>query len=116
MSGDCFEVAGRQALRDGSLVLVHGTVLCTTEGGTARIGQRHSHAWVEQAQHLPHPQGGGPFEFWTCVDQANGHDVELPRGFYYKMGHVEDVQRYTPDQARVLMVRTGHWGPWETTT
>jgi hypothetical protein len=48
----------------------------------------------------------------TCIDKANGNDVELPRDFYYKLARVKRVRRYTREQAAIAMMRTKHWGPW----
>lgn len=96
--GDCYAVAGRDILfRDDSegYVLCHGTVT-----GRGRIqGIRYGHAWIETQDGL-------------CIDKSNGLDAEMPRAAYYALGKVEQVRRYTPSEARRLMVRHKHFGPW----
>ena len=114
MSGDCFMVAGRLQASDHDLVLVHGTVLAQVEGGTAKVGQRHWHAWVERTSTHSHPDFPGmSFVIVDCIDKANGNDVTLPLAMYYKVGRVEDVRKYTRDEAAVLMLQYRHWGPWD---
>lgn len=121
--GDCFEVAGKAIVAnrldgkpdDDTLKLVHGLVLCTLEGGTAKVGERHWHAWIEQE--LRHPDWPEDAVAVICVDRSNGHDVQLPQSFYYATGHIdpEQVHRYTAQEAAVQMIETGHYGPWEET-
>jgi hypothetical protein len=96
-NGDCYVVAGQVVAMsygdyEGSLV-VHGSVYHPAIG-------RHGHAWVET------PDG-------DVIDQSNGHDSVMPIPVYYALGRVEDVARYTADEARAEMLRTGHYGPWK---
>ncbi len=100
--GDCYEVAGRLIIAeaDDRLELVHATVVGP---GTPR----HGHAGVEGTTDI------GGFPLRLCIDKSNGNDVALPADGYYRLGQVEDVRRYTREEALVLMLRTRHFGPWE---
>ena len=115
MSGDCFEVAAGLVIHDNEnkYVLVHGTVLSTTRGGTAPIGYRHAHAWVEYESTFEHESWPQPIVVATCVDKANGNDVELPAALYYKVGHVQVTGRYARWKAIEMMAQTGNYGPWK---
>ena len=105
--GDCFEVAGRMVLHDRDLVLCHG--VATGQGGIE--GVRFWHAWCERTFQVPFPDlTTRPMVM--AVDHANGTVVELPVGVYLKVGDIREVFRYTAEEASVLMLRTGHWGPW----
>lgn len=105
-------VAGKLATKEDGLVLVHGEVL-GTEGGTATPGQYHWHAWCERSQQISNPiHPEFTYDLVTCIDRSNGNDVELPAQLFYKAGKVRNTKSYTPERAMVLMVRTGHWGPW----
>ena len=110
--GDCYEVAAQAVMDDPSLVCVHGTVLAMIKGGTAKVGQRHGHAWVERTEVLEHPNLSRPFELVLCIDRSNGNDAELPQDAFYSIGAVEDIQRYNADQVHELLETTGHYGPW----
>jgi hypothetical protein len=98
--GDCYEVHAR-ALIDGTEegLLCHGMVYHPKTG-------RHGHCWIERT--LTAEWGA---VVW-CRDIANGHDVLWPRDLYYRIGQVEDVKRYTRDEAAILMLGSGNHGPW----
>lgn len=99
--GDCYEVAGGLVLEDPRYTLVHGEPLGT--GGEV-AGVRFGHAWVEF-------EAGG---VWFVLDQSNGGDHLLPRDLYYAIGHVDNrpTRRYTREEARLVILQQGHWGPW----
>lgn len=110
--GDCFETAYRTAEtleREGKqdAVLAHGV----PEGQGDIAGIRFPHGWAEYTQPVPGAPEGG---IRMVVDKSNGNDIEVPAALYYRIGNInpDDVQRYTTFQARVEMVKTGHWGPW----
>lgn len=107
--GDCYEVAasitlsaisrvfrGKYSLEPGAQpMLVHGTVVPLLIHGVPR----HGHAWVEVDG--------------KCIDYGNGHEVKMDRMTYYLLGCVQDVVRYTPEQARRKVLEYEHYGPWE---
>lgn len=96
--GDCFAVAGRAMLDDNtdSMILVHGMV--TGQGKLE--GKRFDHAWVEIGD--------------VVLDNANGNNIAMRKEQYYKLGGIDinELQRYTKDEALVNMVKNKHWGPW----
>jgi len=117
--GDCFKVAFDIVVHehrdDDTYRLCHGTVERDTDG------LRHAHAWVEHVESLmlpPVDQRPPGFEHLQdthmdmVIDKANGHDAHLPRVWYYRVGQVADVRRYTSVEAARLAVRTRHYGPW----
>ncbi|HEU5395170.1 MAG TPA: hypothetical protein VFV36_10275, partial [Candidatus Methylomirabilis sp.] len=64
------------------------------------------HAWVE------YPGPGGV----TWVSDPS-QDLTCPRSVYYFLADIGAVEgnrvwRYTPEEARGEMLRTGHYGPW----
>lgn len=102
--GDCYRLAGRYVLKEANdsalpVFLCHGIV---TGRGPLR-GRRFGHAWVEAGNVL-------------ALDlTTKPKPTVIPRSRYYTLGHIKgrDVRRYTADDARVLMLRHKHWGPWE---
>ena len=109
--GDCFPVAFNLVLAgDERMRLCHGTVVRSTDG------LAHQHAWVESTEtyDVPLYDGTGtmPVRHTQAYDKANGNDHELPADLYRKIGKAMDVHEYTADQARVLALSTGHYGPW----
>ncbi len=98
--GDCFIVAANLATDDRGgveLTLCHGQPIGR---GEANLGQRYDHAWVEHGDKV--------------IDNSNGLRLLVSRGAYYSLGRIDAtaVRRYTPQQARVLMLEHGHYGPW----
>ena len=93
--GDCYLIHG-QAIAVGRKtgVLCHGTVWHHSIGW-------HSHAWIEEGD--------------TVYDMANGRDASfhLPKDFYYIVGYVRDVKRYTQAETKAAMLKSGSFGPWE---
>ena len=95
--GDCFVVAGREILTqsdDSGFFLCHGTA--TGRGKIAGIP--FAHAWLEVGD--------------TVIDISNGLDVAMRRDEYYELGDVRNVVRYTPAEARRLMLKHETFGPW----
>ena len=106
--GDCFAVALRAQADDPTLTLCHGTVERWTDG------LRHWHAWVEETRTLTNPMHPAfSFNVVTCIDNSNGNHAELPQGMYYNAGRIEDVRRYTREEAIRLMCEYKHMGPWD---
>jgi hypothetical protein len=102
--GDCYEVAAKLVALDDvfpGYLVCHGTA--TGRGPIA--GQRFGHAWIEGEL------SGTPVVF----DFSNGLKTIVPRGTYYRLGEInpDEVRRYTAKEACVLMLKTGHFGPWE---
>lgn len=100
--GDCFEVAGNMALQrlmsgeplDASFRVVHGRP--TGQGQLAGIV--FDHAWVEIGD--------------MVIDQSNGRNIIMRREDYYRLGKIESPVRYSAYEARDLMLKTEHYGPW----
>lgn len=98
-NGDCFVAAGKFISADVILDypqdyrLVHGNLRHLRQDVT------FNHAWVEEADFV--------------LEISNGQNIVLPREAYYQAQGVTTVRKYTPEEALVLMIRHGHWGPWE---
>jgi hypothetical protein len=124
--GDCYEVAAkllmdwnidgtlRKAKAEGrQIVLVHAEVY-------HELSDWHGHAWVEVEEPLPNlpPEmlkhvSPESFRMRTVHDHSNGHNATLPQPIYYWAGHVRDPRYYTWEEASALMLKSGHYGPWE---
>jgi hypothetical protein len=103
-SGDCYCATGHYLMDNGidnpNLVMVHGEVT-----GQGKIeGIKYSHAWIEDGE--------------MCIDVSQGKHLELPRVFYYAIGHIDPSRtyRYTLPELRRKVLDTGHWGPWDLIT
>ena len=125
--GDCYptaihvarslEAAGKRNVR-----VVHGTV--RYQGSDPRVpdGAHITHAWVEYDEVVNVPDDAPPElrrawdnrPFPVVVDRSNGNNVETPRQVYYGIGEVENPTRYTVEEAQLNMLRSGHYGPWDT--
>jgi hypothetical protein len=105
--GDCYEAAAKLAVfrslygtrglpEDFDPVLVHGRPVLQRPPF-----KKFGHGWVES--------GGLVFDF------SNGRELVMPREAYYALGRIDpaDSFHYSPDEARVMLVRFGHYGPWE---
>jgi hypothetical protein len=102
MNGDCYEAAAKFVVAHvgfPSIRLVHGEVTGT---GGAVLGIRYGHAWVELGD--------------AVIDPSNGRCMVARRRDYYAAGRVEALHAYTFKEARQWMLRTRHYGPWESTT
>ena len=110
--GDCYEAAGKvianytagnpqiRMMESVGLtkVLCHGMVV-GTKG--VLLGTKYDHAWVEiEGAEL-------------VYDNSGGANVICPRDVYYAVGNVTDVRRYTREEASAMMLKHGHYGPWE---
>lgn len=93
--GNCYEYAGRHVLHEDG-VLVHGSI----EGfGQARL----AHAWVEVLD----PDGEV-----EAILEPTSNNLWPPRAFEAFFSP-RVAARYPHDEARALMARHGHYGPWE---
>ena len=99
MNGDCYEAAARFVIgnaRCPGILLIHGEV--TGQGPIAGI--RYGHAWVEIGD--------------AVIDPSNGRIVWGRKSAYYAIGKITTrVARYSPSEARRLMLENLHYGPWE---
>lgn len=77
------------AKNEKSLV-VHGTV-------TNIEGKTYSHAWIEEGSKV--------------IDPTQGIKISQKR--YYKLLHVANVIKYSPEEASIKAVRAMHYGPWD---
>ena len=99
--GDCFEVAanivtiGREFENP---LLCHGHVIGT--GGPV-VGVRYCHGWVEVDE--------------LVIDRTSGRDIKVDKDLYYILGQInhEEVVRYTKDEAKKMLLKSEHYGPWE---
>jgi hypothetical protein len=90
--GDCFRWAALRA--EGAATVVHGQVY---------DGRRYlHHAWVEV--------DGRCLDWQSCVDGGAGWALDA---FYARLVP-RGVIHYTPEQATILALTHGHWGPWGT--
>jgi hypothetical protein len=103
--GDCFESAIETAERFENhypdIKIVHGEPVGTA--GEA-LGIRYPHAWTEM------DINGASF----VMDCSNGNNVLVSRDLYYAVGTIveSDVMRYTLNEARAMMLKHKHYGPW----
>jgi len=112
ITGDCYEVAGRFALRrvteingekfNGKPYLVHAEVK-----GQGKIeGIRFGHAWVE--------------DDYFIYDFSNGLNLIFPKVLYYSIGQVKEKKpsyyKYSFDEAVEKMLETDKFGPWDLIT
>jgi hypothetical protein len=97
--GDCYEVHGR-FIMDGVLnkSLLSDTHLCHGSVFAPDVG-RHGHCWIELGNDV-------------VMDISNGHSFIGRRDEYYRVGQVKSVKRYTPEEARNMVLKYGHWGDW----
>lgn len=103
--GDCYMVAAQIATAHNAhptAMLCHGT--CTGSGPIE--GVAFGHAWVEFR----------PFDgidrVVLVIDHSNGNEATFDRQTYYRAGECRDVTRYTPAEARAMLQRHRHYGPW----
>lgn len=103
--GECFENTGRFVMDkselDGSpILLCHGLVWHPEKK------LYHPHAWLEWGD------GAG-----MVIDPSTGQDEALISflPFYYEKARIEPekIKRYTADEYRKAIIKTGNWGPWE---
>ena len=99
-AGDCFEAAGK-FVRAPEVVeypddyrLVHGNV------AKLRQNEAVNHAWVEEDDEIVH-------------EVSNGRNDVYMKKVYYEKHQVSNVRAYTVEEALLLLVQHGHWGPWD---
>lgn len=100
LNGNCFEVSARYVVDsklfgDRDFELVHGAV--TGQGPISGIN--YSHAWIEDGDFV--------------IDLSNNKSVKLPKFLYYAMGRINEVVKYSPEEARKNMLKYKHYGPWK---
>src|SRR5262245_34258570 len=108
--GNCYLEAGTIVTTENEGTLVHGRVW------SVLLNQWIDHAWVEA------PIG-------TLIEDGVGDSVRvkgsividvtikkglrlLPKDFYYRISQAQPEAFYSPDEARVQMLKFLHWGPW----
>jgi len=106
-SGNCFESAASELLRLSDMNgqsryrLVHGEIV----GQGPIEGLKHSHAWLVDTKTD------------TCIDNANGRSLVLPRRVYEAIARYDGNGReYSYRDACQKLIFSGHYGPWELVT
>jgi hypothetical protein len=74
------------------VAVVHGSVVQAS-------GRRIDHAWVEIGDD-------------EVIDRCCGNAFEMAKDDYVKRAQATEEVRYSVEEALVLGVRSGHWGPW----
>lgn len=108
-NGDCFDKHGRKFLFENpgdNWKIVHGIVI------NSKDKKPMEHCWLEKTEDVEMPDGRA-WPTTTCVDQSNGHDVEIVAEIYYYSGRVQEMKKYDLESYRKFIHDTGHWGPWE---
>lgn len=124
--GDCYDTAagacfvGKRApgLETGAARLAEALAAAGAKQDDVRIvqaevtgqgplaGMRYGHSWAEYKHKV--------------YDFSMGRSLILPDELYYNLGHVVEEKgkyaSYTPRQAAEMMIKTGHYGPWELDT
>ena len=96
--GDCHQANGSKMLSLGSgFVLIHGIALLASDG------KPFGHCWIEKGSQV--------------YDFSNGKNAVISKSKYYKLGGIpvkgHKNYKYTLDEVRKKIVKTGHWGPWD---
>lgn len=111
-TGDCYPTAYRLATERPGYRLCHGDVV--GQGGID--GVVHGHAWVEMTETRAVPlhdwSGTVDVSVTVAIDRSNGNDITMPAEMYRKLGRAANVVEYDADEAMVMALRTGHYGPW----
>ena len=108
--GDCYQAAynAAQGAYDAlaawpddqrKVFLVHGDVI-PPSGASA--GKRIGHAWVEVDDRV--------------MERSNGQDCRVSRDSYYRRFQARPRFRYSPEEANLKLLLTGHYGPWDVDT
>ena len=97
-SGNCYSANGRLMFRkDDSWILCHGVGILQTDG------KPFGHCWIEKGSQV--------------YDFSNGKNAVISKSKYYKLGGIpvkgHKNYKYTLDEVRKKIVKTGHWGPWD---
>ena len=116
MTGNCYASAGQHLMeawtmgRDNGMVLVHGRPTLAVEPFI-----QYGHAWIEYKVKMDALSDitGKNVEVEMVLDTESGN--VLQRDLYYLVGRIdpESCIRYSVDDMRRWVLKTGHWGPWE---
>jgi len=102
--GDCFEVHANLFITSFLTNEWEDWFLChakVTPRMGPMVGTTFDHCWVEKNG--------------IVKDFANGNNNELPKLVYYGIGgfNDEDVKKFSADEARDMLRKWGHYGPWD---
>lgn len=99
---DCYRQAGRYVMmrRQEEVSLIHGTINIGQGKGE---GVAIAHAWAE-VRRLDGTE--------LVYDGVQGRFYD--RASYYRNMRAAPERTYAPDEARVQMLRSKHFGPWHT--
>jgi hypothetical protein len=96
-TGDCYEAAFKFVSAHGQdapdrYVLVHGNV--------AKLEQDEAvnHAWVEEGD--------------IVHEVSKGRHRKFSKRSYYERYDVKNTRRYSFEEALIVSVKSGHYGPW----
>jgi hypothetical protein len=124
-NGDCYEISARTLL---TKKLPKGAYLChgTVTGQGPIEGSIYGHSWIEYSIELPtnNPANTVPKKppkgiatasasMDIALDLSNNKRVELPAHFYYQLGKIRNVKRFSISELRHNIAKFGTWGPWE---
>ena len=107
--GDCYEAAFNLIMsmgltgRSDNYILVHAEVM----GQGPLAGTPFGHAFVIDTATD------------TCLDYANGRNIELQKMIYYAIGQIDyigNIHEYTWEEARDMALKHKHYGPWDLVT
>ena len=95
--GDCYAANGRWMIGKDGYQLVHGVAIM------ARDQKPFGHCWIEKGS--------------MVYDYSNDNKIKLPKKRYYELGGIPvkgyPLFKYKYLEAAKLMVKSAHWGPWE---
>jgi hypothetical protein len=115
--GDCFEVAFLYMLDLKDADEIRKTRLCHGYVQGTKHPFRHTHAWIEVTEQMPVQSGvrAHAITLVMVIDRANGHDITLPRDYYYQLGKIDSdqVERYGRPAAQVQAATYSTYGPWD---
>ena len=99
-TGDCFEAAGKFV--SAPEVVDYPDDYRLVHGNAAKLRQSETvnHAWVEEGDEIVH-------------EVSNGRNDVYMKKAYHKRHQITNVRTYTVEEALLLLVRHGHWGPWD---
>lgn len=92
--GDCYRKSAQLLLElseDENIRLVHGSAW------SEKLQRRINHAWVEVNE--------------TVLDAESGNVLSAER--FYEIGEIAIHAVYTKMKAAVMLLKTRHFGPWE---
>jgi hypothetical protein len=105
--GDCYESAGKFITGfkgDEPHTVPHDAVLVHGRPTLQRPPHiKYGHAWIELT------------ESRLAINTVTGREGVVPLAIYYEAGQIDpdECYRYTPAEARRMMLHYGHYGPWE---